>query len=240
MSMSVIMTCGFLDRKPLNMLRFLPFTLDLLTKQTILKGHYELIISDYGTRDGSLVRDVVNAYPELEAQVIHTPVADGQDWSSPRAKNAAIPLAQGKFLCLLNIDTWLDADALNYAYHCILHKTEMCILGRKIDLSESLTEEVLSGLPVESAFKRTEEQKLHARTAKGDFNLLTLDNYHAVGGYDNSYDGYGCDDDDFVRRLVRHGTPIKWLKSPKFKLYHPYHERDKSKFKHNQRRYKHT
>jgi predicted glycosyltransferase involved in capsule biosynthesis len=52
---------------------------------------------------------------------------------------------------------------------------------------------------------------------------VNLDKYIEVNGFDEAYEGYGCEDDDFARRLHRMGCRYNTaaVDIPAFHLYHP-------------------
>jgi len=88
-----------------NGAHFLPTCLDALKNQTYPAEQYEVIVSDNGSKDGSLelLRD---QYPWVRV------LDNGKNLAFAAGNNAAIKISRGKYVVLLNNDTAPDSNWL--------------------------------------------------------------------------------------------------------------------------------
>ena len=88
-----------------NAERYLARCLDSVLHQTY--KNVQVVVVDDGSRDGSAA--MLDAYAELYPQVL---VEHQENAGAAAARNRAIELAEGAYLCFLDNDDWLDADLL--------------------------------------------------------------------------------------------------------------------------------
>lgn len=89
-----------------NAAAFLPRCLDSLTGQSL--GDIQIVCIDDGSTDGSL--QVLNDYAHRDRriEVIHLAENGGQ----AHARNVGLRQARGRYVCMVDADDWLSADAL--------------------------------------------------------------------------------------------------------------------------------
>ena len=90
-----------------NMDALLPRCLDSLLVPATLKRLEVMVVND-GSRDGSLA--VANSYRERFPQTVT--VIDKPNGNYGSTINAALPIAQGKYVKILDADDWFDTTAL--------------------------------------------------------------------------------------------------------------------------------
>lgn len=92
--------------------KWLPRCLDSVHRQTIF-DRIEVIIADNASQDGSdrMAQDLIASWPN--ARFFPT----GGDNGFCVATNRAARLARGRYLQILNPDTWLETDFLEQMYH---------------------------------------------------------------------------------------------------------------------------
>jgi len=104
-----------------NAAAFLPKCLDSLLGQTL--SNIQVICVDDASTDESL--RVLNDYAvrDLRLEVIRLEENGGQ----AHARNEALKLAKGEFICMVDADDWLSADALEQAVAAFEDQTD-CVL----------------------------------------------------------------------------------------------------------------
>lgn len=139
---------------------------------------------------------------------------------------------------------WIDGDCLLppqfVENHLQLAKPRHLVAGGRHLLSRTQTDKLLAGAsPVESAFSHWKFSSLAfgiLRDSHSDAwkkvrtcNLgMYRDDLEAIGGFDESYVGWGREDSDFVVRLVHQGVKIRSgrLGACVAHLHHPERARD--------------
>ena len=102
-----------------NASQFLRCCLDSLRAQT-LADFQAVCVDDCSTDDSlALLRDYSQADPRIE--VVHLSENRGQ----AHARNEGLALARGEYICMLDADDWLSADALERAVEVFEHQNDM-------------------------------------------------------------------------------------------------------------------
>lgn len=236
MRLSLVLCIGRLPR--LKFGKFLFVCLDLLNRQTLSKDKWELIISDYGSDSPKHIRKALDQFPDINSKHVFTPISKNHLWWNARCMNIGVKHANYKCIIRLNPDSWLRTDALSYVYELVCKHKQFLLLGRKYDLSADLTENILSGYPVDKAFGQKSNMVKHKKTAKGDFQVFLRRSYNKISGYDEGFIGRGADDEDFYDRMCASGVPYAWLDVPDFLMLHANHKRDGTNVRSNIKRYK--
>lgn len=92
-----------------NAQRYVRFAVDSVRAQSL--KDWELIVVDDASTDGTW--DILRAYAEMDAR-IHVFRQDTNQGQAV-ARNRALSVARGKFLCMLDADDWFSTDALEMA-----------------------------------------------------------------------------------------------------------------------------
>lgn len=212
--------------------------------------HHQVIIADDGSRQEQ-VQMLLERCPMFQCQVLHVWHPD-VGFTIARARNLAASHATGEYL------VFLDGDCIpNRAFvaqHERLAEAGYFVNGSRVLLSQRLTADVINkalDLPIQPAYFW-----LRARL-RGDCNKLlhllgwprklfrvkkTFEwrgirgcnlgvwekDFLNVNGFDESFEGWGHEDADFVLRLSHLGIQRKngFLATEVFHLWHPESKRD--------------
>jgi len=192
---------------------------------------FEVLVADDGSRDDT--REVV------ERIAGNAPLRIAHVWQEDRgfragaARNRAVMQATGEYLLFLDGDCVPRPDFV--AEHRRLAERGWMVAGNRILLSESFTGEALDGrLPIH-AWTFAQWRAAHARGAINrtaplrslplgplrrigsrrwervrTCNLgLWTDDFRAVNGFDEAFEGWGFEDSDLAVRLLNYGVRRK-------------------------------
>jgi glycosyltransferase involved in cell wall biosynthesis len=191
----------------------------------------EILVADDGSRDdtGALVRTVAAA---SRLPVRHVWQED-KGFRAGAVRNRAAAAARGDYLVFLDGDCVPRPDWITQ--HRALAQRGWMVAGNRILLSEPFTRLVLaSGTPIH-AFTLAQWE---AAARRGDINRTTplktyalgplrriaarrwqrvrtcnlgvwMNDFRAVNGFDEVFEGWGFEDSDLAVRLINHGTRRK-------------------------------
>jgi len=212
---------------------------------------FEVLVADDGSRDETraLVEQTARDAP---LRIVHVWQED-RGFRAGAARNRAAVRAQGEYFIFLDGDCVPRPDFI--AQHRRLAERGWMVAGNRILLSENFTREVLAaGEPIHAwgfeqwraarargAINRTLPlrtallgalRKLAARRWQRvrTCNLgLWADDFRAVNGFDETFEGWGFEDSDLAVRLLNHGVGRKEgaLATGVLHLWH--HENDRSR-----------
>lgn len=218
----------------------LSVTLDSLLNQSRLPN--EVIIGDDGS--GSSTAEVIRRFAGIAPfPVVHVWHED-KGFRLAAIRNKSVAKASGDYIIQIDGDIMLHPDFL--ADHEDAARIGSYVKGSRVRLDRNLTEEIcksgksrkltpwssgiLSGrskgwrIPLLSKifhrwFKR------HAMWGLGCNMAYWRNDFIAINGYDESFEGWGREDDDLSHRLVRNGCRMRDLR---FKgiIYHLWHQSD--------------
>ncbi len=211
---------------------------------------FEVMIADDGSRPEELlaIREAM-ADCQFSAQLV---TQEDYGFRAAKVRNQAVACAKGDYLVFLDGDCIPRPDFI--ARHRVLAESGYWVPGNRILLSEPLTKKLLAH---EETFLKhaggywwmerlrgnanrclpllywpfAYGRKQHLKSWKGakTCNLgVWKQDFIAVNGFDERYEGWGYEDSDFVIRLIRSGI---YRKSGKFALpvFHLWHaEQDRS------------
>ncbi len=218
---------------------------------------FELIVADDGST--SETRDVVDQFRERASFPIEHVWQEDSGFRAARIRNLAVASTDADYIVFTDGDC---IPARNFVSgHRKLAEGGCFLSGNRVLMSESFTKKVLEEkIPVH---EWSMVSWIGARLS-GDINrILPLVNLPdccrkgspekwkgaktcnlsawrrdvlAVNGFDESYEGWGLEDSDFVIRLLHHGVRHKSARfsSPVFHLWH--RENDRSRLEDNDRR----
>ncbi|HVA27102.1 MAG TPA: glycosyltransferase [Candidatus Baltobacteraceae bacterium] len=197
-----------------NRLDTLRHVVPTLLSQTLDANRYELLICDSQSSDGTheYLAEIAAAHPNVR----HLP---GPYSGRAAARNAGIAAASGEIVLFNDADILASPDLL--AVHLERHRrTErLALVGWEVQVRDL----------DDYAVKRDRPElrgRLHPPTRKrlswlyfltGNASVRTTD-LRAVGGFDESFTGYGHEDLELGYRLERHGVRIEY--EPRAVSYH--------------------
>jgi len=214
------------------------------------KKNHQVIIADDGSRQDQ-VQILFDRCPAFECPLLHVWQPD-VGFTVSRARNLAASHATGEYLVFVDGDC--IANSCFVAQHERLAESGFFVNGSRVLLSKRLTAEVINeklDLPSQPAHfwlcarLRGDSNKLlhllgwpkHLLRVKKTFkwsgirscNLgVWTKDFTSVNGFDESFEGWGHEDADFVLRLSHLGIRRKngFLATEVFHLWHPESKRD--------------
>ena len=90
-----------------NGMRFIKKLIESLEKQSYPKHKYEIIIADNGSSDGS-VEYIEDIFPHIKM------IKNEKNYGFSKGNNIPISSSKSKYVFLINNDSWVHKDALNY------------------------------------------------------------------------------------------------------------------------------
>lgn len=211
--------------------------------------NFEVIIADDGS--GSAIKQLINTLkPSLHFPITHCWQTD-LGFRAARARNLAARIAKAPYLLFMDSDCIAPIDFISR--HIALAEQGYFVPGNRILLNQAFTESVLRDKKSISHWRYRDAR--HA-AKKGDINrsfpALTLPlgplrkcfprqwkgaktcnlgiwkaDFDAIGGFDDSFIGWGYEDSDLVIRLIKQGIKRKSGKHavPVYHLWHKENDR---------------
>lgn len=212
-------------------------------------GDFEILVADDGSNAGTT--DWLKQQ-KLQVPLTHVWQPD-EGFRAAKIRNQAAAKAQGDYLIFLDGDCITPVSFLHNHRH--LAEKQCFVSGNRVLLSQTFTTEVLNQhLPVHQwTFK---DWWLAARRGQCNRSLPFLplplwllnrqystkwqgaktcnlaiwrDDFLAINGFDERYQGWGYEDSDLVIRLMRHGVKRKLgrFATPVLHLWHKENDRSK-------------
>ncbi len=217
---------------------------------------FEVIVGDDGSGDAT-ASVVKEAQASMKPQKIVHAWQPDDGFRAARVRNLAVQAASGTVL------VFLDGDCIPRKHFVLAHRC--CRLGRVVRgsrclLSQAMTDRVLQErLPVETyraidwmaARRRGDVNRLPAMAGSTigrviisrSWKLLRScnmsvhrDDFMAVDGFDQAYEGWGYEDSDLAVRLLAHGCGITRATARAAVLHLWHQEADRSQDQQNRRR----
>ena len=155
---------------------------------------------------------------------VHVP-SDGAPFNKARACNAGFTSTEAPILALVDADTLVPMTSLIAAIDAVREGIDAVRpYGRLIELDEEATRLVLegAGLPETESGARDDSREGERIPLCGGIVVLSSSAYESVGGMDESFEGWGGEDDALSAALGRAGVACGILESgPAFHLAHP-------------------
>ena len=171
-------------------------TLDALEAQTFSPDDYEIVVADDGSTDGTA--EMVTAR-RGRARVRYVSQANG---GRSAARNLGARAARGRILLFMDSDIWATPEALAAHHrHYGPGVERLGVQGRSPthpDARRTTFMRAREVTPDLTVRKRHNLAPVHIITR--NFSLLTSD-FDAVGGFDESFTGYGWEDIELAMRL---------------------------------------
>lgn len=176
----------------------------------------ETIVSDYGSRDGEAVREVVERHGGV---YVRTEV--NGPWSRSRALNAGLAHARGRMAITTDADMLFTPRAHEHILEGLDGDTYSVQLLQCRDLQSDFSSETIQDFDWD-AFERN--SVLRPRWGMGGMVAFRMEAYEYIRGYDERMEVYGGEDIDFAQRLRRAGYRLNWIDDPACRIFHVWHE----------------
>ena len=221
--------------RPQHLLR----VLHSIAVQQRVEGQFEVIVTDDGSEDETL--DVVYDFAaEVPFRVSFT-THRHETFQLARCRNEGVRASEAAYLIFLDGDCVIPPDHL--WQHFRRKARGVAYAGYCVNLDEATTSQIDVASVREGRFMDEaapdELAKLAAMDRKARFyNLIRhrtkpklfggnvgihRSDYEAINGYDEQFEGWGCEDDDLRLRLRQAGTQIcsilRWTHT--YHLWHP-------------------
>ncbi|MFT6909073.1 MAG: putative glycosyltransferase involved in capsule biosynthesis [Oleiphilaceae bacterium] len=161
----------------------------------------EIVVVDYSPQASALIKQKCNAYIKEDLDGVFNPV---------KARNLAVHQARGEYLFLHDVDLMYDATFYD---SLVLEARRLKKIGAKVfamlpclyltlEGTEKLQAGSLSYDELRESYLRGEADLVSHIAACSSAILVTRDYYLKLGGMDESFQGHGCEDFDFIHKLV--------------------------------------
>ncbi len=230
-----------------NNRRYVRLCIEHLLRQNLSPLHYEVIVVDDGSTDGTQqeLLDLFSQRSEYNLTLIYFPrvkprqMGDGQ-FRAGIARNLGIKHAQGDILSFLDSDILVPKDYLQTVIEQL--KTVDVLQARRFNLGKDISaEEVVRYEEVQAehfipdepywekfnqlaSWTSVEHPWKYVCTHSLSIRKETL---KKVGGFKNCFIFYGFEDTDFGYRLYKQGYRFHLLDT---KVYHLFHKTNRSEF----------
>lgn len=172
--------------------------------------------------------------PSLDGVALRHLRVDGDPMPLAAARNRAAQAAHGETLVFLDVDC-IPAPTLVERYEAEMRERDALLLGEVLYLpAEAVGEGAIDYAaldrlgrvhpakpPIPSVGVR--EERDHGELWGLSFALRRA-RYHALGGMDERFTGYGAEETDFAARLGQAGVPVFWTAGARaYHQHHPVH-----------------
>jgi len=195
-----------------------------LAMQRGVEGRFELVVSDDGSIDNTA--EIVNDFARSVAFSVKFVTQEHDGFRAARARNNGVRASTGRYL------VFIDADCVVPPYHLEQHirarRPGMARSGDSYRLDKATSDRIDHQSIISGTFlrfvPRRERRRLTLRWLKDQFygalghrmsprllsgNLAVWrSDLECVNGFDESFVGWGCEDDDLGRRLRQAGVRI--------------------------------
>lgn len=202
-------------------------------------GSYEVIVADDGSTDHT--REVVLRHAAAANFHIGFVSHPHRAFELARCRNEGMRAAKGRYLIFLDGDCVAPPNFLTRhmklrqvgkvvaGYTCHLDlaasawlKESVIAKGNHMSWTDRSAYRLLEKLDRKANFYRLLQHRSKPRLRGGNFGVWRSD-FQRVNGFDESFVGWGCEDDDFGMRLRRTGILVQnaFRAIPTFHLWHP-------------------
>ena len=232
-----IIVCTY--QRPANLRRVLAS----ISGQRGVDGQFEVVVADDGSKDET--PEIVQQFKKSVHFPVHFATHPHGGFCPGRARNEGVAASRGEYVLLLDGDCMLPRNHIQI--QLAKRRPGVVRVGDSIRLepgpSASVSEEFAARGRLARLASIAERARIKLRAAKSTFyNLrnhpdrprliannvaLWKRDYERVNGFDQSYIGWGAEDDDFGFRLRRAGLQLRtilWWTT----CYHLWHPRDPS------------
>ena len=221
--------------RPQHLLR----VLHSIAVQQNVEGKFEVVVTDDGSEDEThdLVREFAESVPFRVGLTTHP----HETYQLARCRNEGVRASKAPYLLFLDGDCLIPPDHLEVhlkrKQHGVVYAGYCALLDE--DVSEGLSVESVRNGGFLLRARKPELDKLAKMDRKarfyewvrhptkpklfgGNVGIHRAD-YEAVNGYDEAFEGWGCEDDDLRMRLRQAGKRVRsilrWTRT--YHLWHP-------------------
>jgi glycosyltransferase involved in cell wall biosynthesis len=228
-----IIVCTY--QRPANLRRVLAS----IAGQQGVEGRFEVVVADDGSTDET--PEVVRQYKDSVRFPVHFTTHAHNGFCPGRARNEGVAASRGEYVLMLDGDCMLPRN--HVAVQLAKRRPGVVRVGDCMRLAEGPSASVSEEFATRGRFARLASLEEHARilvraTKSTFYNLrnhpdrprlvancvaLWKRDYERVNGFDQSYVGWGAEDDDFGFRLRRAGLRLQsilWWTTC-YHLWHP-------------------
>ncbi|MHC4400096.1 MAG: glycosyltransferase [Planctomycetota bacterium] len=211
-----------------------------IAAQKGVDGRIEVVVTDDGSTDKTpqVVKRFARSVPFSVSFTTHTHAA----FQLARCRNEGVAASKAPYLLFLDGDCVLPPDHVRVhlarrranhamgAYHCCLDEAATVRFNNDDVIRSAQYVDWASRNELRALAKRDLKSRLYQwirhptkpKLAGGNFGVWRRD-YQRVNGYDENFEGWGCEDDDLRLRLRRSGVRtaslLRWTRT--YHLWHP-------------------
>jgi GT2 family glycosyltransferase len=228
-----------------NRLKYVERAVFFLNNWTKYNEDMEIIISDDNSDEN--IENLVSSLPsKIPIKFVSYRNKVGPHvFRLAKARNAGCEMAEKEFLLILDCDRILSPNYLTKTINFIKNQPVDCAVGGRTIYSKLYPEQIENDI-TESVFQKKEmieenDRVFHLFTLGGIANI-TLKNWHNLygggivlkkelfektGGYNEEYIGYGAEDAEFCRKIMRLGCNLFLIDILMYHMNHPLFNNDK-------------
>lgn len=144
------------------------------------------------------------------------------------AFNAAAKIATGKILCFYDVDILIEPIFLEEAQTLILNDHYDHVYphnGEFITVKKEVFDKILPTYDFNYMFdnQKTENFEWAAGNSPGGCNMISMEAFNKISGYDSRFLGWGFEDSDYKNRSVRKNR-VKYMESDRAICWHLQHD----------------
>lgn len=230
-----------------NRPKALKVCLESVRKQSTLPD--EVVIADDGSKEDTkeLIEEIAKDFPVPIKHIWH----EDKGFRLAKIRNKGIAATDADFIIQIDGDVFLHKNLVQD--YISIARRGFCILGPRVYLNEKLTARIEESQKVpkirfwSKGIERKRLRTIYSKLGRRISNNFRLNSTKvmgcniafwkndciAVNGYDESFIGWGCEDCDFIERLLKNGNQNHKVRLI-CNVYHLWHkEFDKSTYKTN-------
>jgi len=176
----------------------------------------EIIVVDFGSASPVVLREDISPIVKLvrlEADV----------WSCGEAINAGVLLASNEVVAKADSDMLITSSSKAELESMVAEVAAGRVgLGicQATDLHQSIDVATAREL---AAYGEKTNGRLRAKWGQGGLIFFSRSTWHAVGGVDFRFTGWGNEDNDFAERVRRSGRLLRWINPDDMQILHVWH-----------------
>lgn len=220
-----------------NAPQYLALVLESVCRQKVLP--YEVVVADDGSTDDTrqLVESLQNDFPCGLKYVWH----EDKGFRSAKIRNMAIKVTEGDYLIFSDGDLMFHPKFVSD--FLVMSDEKELLIGTRLFLSRDFTMELLKEgacykpfIPICSKVEKNQLNGIRipyiyrlfkvyyepSMKLRGGLLIVSKREIELIGGWDESYEGWGSEDTDLVMRLIHNGCRARKLKHQGL-TYHLWH-----------------
>lgn len=222
-------------QRPFHLLR----VLHSIAAQRNVDGMFEVVVTDDGSKDETL--EVVERFAVAQNFPVRWTTHEHQTFQLARCRNDGVRESVAPYLLFLDGDCLIPPDHIEA--HLSVREPGVAYAGYAHYLDQAASQQIDVGSVISGDFMNLANNKEAKRLAKlhrksrlyemighptkpklfgGNIGIHRSD-YERVNGYDEAFEGWGCEDDDLRLRLRQAGMKIRSIGvlTHTYHLWHP-------------------